>query len=121
MKPNTHIEDYIDDKVVVKAYGYSENRLIELDKDNSEIIAKHIRTENPSLKSDRYFLLIGQDNTLYNPSEVNQRGLQDKIAARPFWNWTNVSYSAFDMYLTYLRTHNKHYYRTAIKQISMGE
>lgn len=121
MRPNTNLNDYLHDEVTEKGYAYKNQQLAEVPLSDPFCCAKHIHTKNPNLNSNKYFLLVGQDHSLYNPTETGQRRIQDTVGSRPYWNWKNVEVATFDMYLTFLKTKNNHYYRTATHHIQVGQ
>jgi len=121
MQKNTQIEDYLDDKISEVHYAYINGKMVEVPLDYPKCIAKSIKVDNPNLKSLRHFILVGQDRSLYNPTEPLQRGIEDKVSGHLYWNFDKVSDKVFDMYLTYFRTQNKHYFRTASKLYRDGE
>lgn len=119
MRTDTNIEDYLNDKEEIVGYAYINQLLHQIDINHPQCCAKSIKSQNT--KTTRYFILEGQDKTIYNPLEVNQREINNVIRGNKFWNWIKTSKDTFELYLQYIKTGNAHYYRTVEKRINLGE
>jgi hypothetical protein len=107
------------DIVSEECYGYIKQEIVKVQPTDKECILKHIHTKNEFMETDKYFILVGRDGTLYSPFEQfqNNKTLQrNRLMGREYWVFRQTTQYAYELYFKYLKTQNNSYYLMADRE-----
>jgi hypothetical protein len=115
MKKNIFVNDELQNKteenksyfytIIGKQQFFDEDKNPLVHKENSEVFAKKVISNNKT----KYYIKVGTYGKIYNPIGLFSEGTANKFLAKigkKAWEFKEVNYKIFDMYVSFLRTKN---------------
>lgn len=91
--------------IIGKQHFFDEDKNPLVHKESTQVFAKKVISNNKT----KYYIKVGTYGKIYNPIGLFSEGTENKFLAKigkKAWEFKEVNYKIFDMYLNFLRTKN---------------